>query len=162
MGQRGDDKIAFSEEQEALVVESWKVMKKDAASLGLKLFLRVFEIAPSTAKLFPFLRDSNVPLEKNPKLKQHAMYVFIMTCDSAAQLRKEGEVTVKDTTLKKLGASHSKYGVLNEHFEVLRFALLDTIKDAVPDMWGPEMKSAWTEAYNQLVAAIKQEMRRSS
>ena len=39
---------------------------------------RLFEIIPSAAKRFSFLRDSNVPLEKNPKLKAHAMGVFVM------------------------------------------------------------------------------------
>ncbi|CAD5193511.1 unnamed protein product [Musa acuminata subsp. malaccensis] len=149
----------FTEEQEALVLKSWNVMKKDSANLGLKLFLRIFEIAPSATRLFSFLRDSDVPLDKNPKLKRHAMSVFVMTCESAVQLRKAGKVTVKETTLKRLGASHFKYGVVNEHFEVTRFALLDTIKEAVPDMWCPEMKAAWGEAYNKLVAAIKEEMK---
>ncbi|RWW85696.1 hypothetical protein BHE74_00005610 [Ensete ventricosum] len=82
------------------------------------------------------------------------------TCESAVQLRKAGKVTVRETTLKRLGATHSKYGVVNEHFEVTRFALLDTIKEAVPEMWCPEMKAAWGEAYDQLVAAIKQEMKK--
>lgn len=31
---------AFTEEQEALVVKSWNVMKKNAGELGLKFFLR--------------------------------------------------------------------------------------------------------------------------
>lgn len=31
---------AFTEEQEALVVKSWKSMKKDAGELGVKFFLR--------------------------------------------------------------------------------------------------------------------------
>lgn len=39
---------------------------------------RIFDIAPSASKLFSFLRDSDVPLEKNPKLKPHAMSVFVM------------------------------------------------------------------------------------
>ena len=29
------------------------------------------------------------------------------------------------------------------------------MKEAVPEMWSPEMKNAWREAYDQLVAAIK-------
>ncbi|ESR36387.1 hypothetical protein CICLE_v10029451mg [Citrus x clementina] len=153
---------AFTEEQEALVVKSWNVMKKNAGELGLKFFLRIFEIAPSAQKLFSFLRDSNVPLEQNQKLKTHAMSVFVMTCESAVQLRKAGKVTVRESTLKKLGAVHFKYGVVNEHFEVTKFSLLETIKEAVPEMWSPEMKSAWSEAYDQLVAAIKSEMKPSS
>ncbi|XP_072971413.1 anaerobic nitrite reductase GLB1-like [Typha angustifolia] len=149
----------FTEEQEALVVKSWSVMKKDAANLGLNFFLKIFEIAPSATQLFSFLRDSEVPLEKNPKLKPHAMSVFVMTCEAAAQLRKAGKITVRETTLKKLGATHRKYGVADGHFEVTRFALLETIKEAVPEMWSPEMKNAWGVAYDQLVAAIKEEMK---
>ncbi|RWR75872.1 Hemoglobin 1, GLB1,NSHB1,ATGLB1,HB1 [Cinnamomum micranthum f. kanehirae] len=150
---------AFSEEQEALVVKSWNAMKKDAGELGMKFFLRIFEIAPSAKRLFSFLRDSDIPLEKNPKLKPHAMTVFVMTCESAVQLRKAGRVTVRESTLKDLGATHFKYGVVDEHYEVTKFALLDTIKEAIPDMWSPEMKSAWGEAYDELVAAIKKEMK---
>ncbi|KAJ0010840.1 hypothetical protein Pint_34559 [Pistacia integerrima] len=153
---------SFTEEQEALVVKSWNVMKKNTGELGLKFFLKIFEIAPSAQKLFSFLKDSNVPLEQNQKLKSHAMSVFVMTCESAVQLRKAGKVTVRESTLKKLGATHFKYGVVNEHFEVTKFALLETIKEAVPEMWSPEMKNAWGEAYDQLVAAIKAEMKPSS
>ncbi|KAL0454195.1 UNVERIFIED_CONTAM: Non-symbiotic hemoglobin 1 [Sesamum latifolium] len=81
------------------------------------------------------------------------------TCESAIQLRRAGKVTVKDSTLKDLGATHFKYGVVDEHFEVTKYALLETIKEAVPEMWSPEMKTAWAEAYDQLAAAIKTEMK---
>ncbi|KAE8654388.1 Non-symbiotic hemoglobin 1 [Hibiscus syriacus] len=130
----------FTEEQEPLVVKSWTAMKKNSAELGLKFFLK----------------DPNVPLEQ--KLKPHAMSVFVMTCESAVQLRKAGKVTVRETTLKKLGATHFKYGVVAEHFEVTTFALSETIKEAVPEMRSAEMKNAWGEAYDRLVEAIKAEM----
>ncbi|MVF47770.1 hypothetical protein D8760_19815, partial [Proteus mirabilis] len=63
------------------------------------------------------------------------------------------------STLKKLGAAHCKYGVADEHFEVTKFALLETIKEAVPDMWSVDMKNAWGEAFDQLVNGIKTEMK---
>ncbi|KAK3023000.1 hypothetical protein RJ639_044994 [Escallonia herrerae] len=150
---------AFTEEQEALVVKSWSSMKKNAGELGLKFFLRIFEIAPSAKNLFSFLKDSDVPLEQNPKLKPHAVTVFVMTCESAVQLRKVGKASVKESSLIDLGATHFKYGVADEHFEVTKYALLEIIKEAVPEMWSPEMKNAWGEAYDQLVAAIKKEMK---
>ncbi|XVE67417.1 hypothetical protein DITRI_Ditri08aG0159100 [Diplodiscus trichospermus] len=152
----------FTEEQEALVVKSWNVMKKNAAELGLKFFLKIFEIAPSAQKLFSFLRESNVPLEQNPKLKPHAMAVFVMTCESAVQLRKSGKATVRESSLKKLGAVHFNYGVVDEHFEVTKFALWRPNKEAVPEMWSAETKNAWGEAYDCLVAAIKAEMKACS
>jgi len=46
--------------------------------------------------------------------------------------------------------------------KVTKFALLETIKEAVPEMWSPAMKNAWGEAYDQLVNAIKSEMKPSS
>ncbi|XP_065855597.1 anaerobic nitrite reductase MHB1 [Euphorbia lathyris] len=162
MSTSSDCKVVFTEEQEALVVQSWNIMKKNSADLGLKFFLKIFEIAPSAQKMFSFLKESNVPLQHNSKLKSHAMAVFMMTCESAVQLRKAGKVTVRETTLKKLGAVHLKFGVVDEHFEVTKFALLDTIKEAVGEIWSEEMKSAWGEAYDQLVASIKAEMKPSS
>jgi len=39
---------------------------------------RILEIAPAAKQLFSFLKDSNVPLEENPKLKPQAMAVFVM------------------------------------------------------------------------------------
>lgn len=39
---------------------------------------RIFEIAPSAKKMFSFLKDSNVPLDQNPKLKIHAKSVLVM------------------------------------------------------------------------------------
>lgn len=36
---------------------------------------------------------------------------------------------------------------------------METIKEASGEMWSAEMKGAWTAAYDQLVAAIKTEMK---
>ena len=111
--------------------------------------------------MFPFLRDAaaDEPLESHPKLKAHAVTVFVMACESATQLRKTGDVKVREATLRRLGAAHVKAGVADAHFEVVKAALLDTIEGAVPEMWTPEMKGAWEEAYDQLAAAIKDEMK---
>lgn len=40
------------------------------------------------------------------------------TCESAVNLRKAGKVTVRESNLIDLGATHFKYGVVDEHFEV--------------------------------------------
>ncbi|KAF2931657.1 anaerobic nitrite reductase NSHB5-like [Oryza sativa Japonica Group] len=156
--------MGFSETQEELVLRSWQSMKKDSESIALKFFLRIFEIAPAAKQMFSFLRDSgdDVPLENHPKVKAHAVTVFVMACESATQLRKTGDVKVREATLRRLGATHVKAGVADAYFEVVKTALLDTIKDAVPEMWSPEMKGAWEEAYDQLAAAIKEEMKKAA
>ncbi|XP_027354441.1 non-symbiotic hemoglobin 1-like [Abrus precatorius] len=152
----------FTEEQEALVVKSWNQMKNNSPQLSLTFFKKILEIAPPAKQLFSFLKDSDLPLDQNPKLMSHAMAVFVMTCESAVQLRKAGKVTVRESNLKKLGATHFKAGVVAEHFEVTKAALVETVKEAVPEMWSPAMKKAWEEAHDQLADAIKSEMKPSS
>ncbi|XP_043709254.1 hemoglobin-2 [Telopea speciosissima] len=154
--------MAFSEEQEALVVKSWAVMKPNAGELGMKMFLRIFEIAPVAKTLFSFLKDAEGPLEHNQKLKTHSVAVFVMACESAVQLRKSGKPTARESSITKLAATHIKSGVVDAHFEVVKTALLETIKDAVPEMWSPEMQGAWGEAYDELATAIKKEMKPST
>lgn len=43
---------------------------------------------------------------------------LIQTCEAAVQLRKAGQIVIRDSSLKKMGAVHYKYGVVDEHFEV--------------------------------------------
>ncbi|KAL7184790.1 hypothetical protein ACSBR2_026850 [Camellia fascicularis] len=151
--------MGFTEKQEALVKESWEVMKQNIPEFSLRFFTLIIEIAPAAKNLFSFLKDSNEVPKNNPKLKAHAVKVFKMTCESAIQLREKGEVVVSDTTLKYLGSVHVQKGVIDPHFEVVKEALLRTVKEAIGEKWNEEMNGAWGEAYDQLAAAIKAEMK---
>lgn len=51
------------------------------------------------------------------------LLLLLQTCESAVQLRKAGKVTVRESSLKKLGATHFKNGVVDEHFEVYKFSM---------------------------------------
>ncbi|KAK9724095.1 hypothetical protein RND81_05G047700 [Saponaria officinalis] len=151
--------MGFTEKEEALVKESWEIMKQNIAENSLRFFTIILEIAPAAKDLFSFLRDSDQIPQSNPKLKAHAVKVFKMTCEAAIQLRESGTVVVGETTLKYLGAVHVKSGVADPHFEVVKEALLKTVQEAVGDKWSDEMKCAWGAAYDQLAAAIKAEMK---
>ncbi|MFQ6652734.1 hypothetical protein Gotur_024458 [Gossypium turneri] len=151
--------MGFTEKQEG-VKESWEVLKQDIPHFSLRFFSLILEIAPGAKNMFSFLRESEEIPQNNPKLKAHAVKVFKMTCESAIQLREKGEVVVADTTLKYLGTVHVKSGVKDPHFEVVKEALLRTIKEAIgEDKWNEEMNNAWDEAYDQLAEAIKAEMK---
>eukprot|EP00249_Psilotum_nudum_P009812 c22169_g1_i2 orf=271-1059(+) len=149
---------AFTEEQESLVKEAWKELKKDAGRHSLNLFLKVFEIAPSTKRLFGFLQESNVPLEKNSKLKSHALKVFILVGEAASSLRNKGGVETPGSTLKDMASTHLKKHVVEEHYDVLKYCLMKTLEEGLPQgMWTKDMKGAWVEAYQALVLAMQVE-----
>ncbi|XP_042011581.1 non-symbiotic hemoglobin 2 [Salvia splendens] len=151
--------VGFSEKQEGLVKESWEVMKHDVSNLSLRFFTLILEIAPAAKGMFSFLKDSDEIPQNNPKLKAHAVKVFKMTCESAIQLHEKGEVVVADTTLKWLGAIHLQKGVIDPHFEVVKEALLRTVKEAMGEKCSDEMSGAWADAYDHLATAIKNEMK---
>ncbi|KAF2318443.1 hypothetical protein GH714_007703 [Hevea brasiliensis] len=136
-----------------------EILKQDIPQYSLRLFSSIIEVQPAAKDMFSFLRDSDEIPQNNPKLKAHAAKVFKLTCESAIQLRKKGGAVIDETTLKHLGSVHLKNGVLEPHFQMVKEALLRTIKEAVGDKWSEDMGSAWGEAYDQLAAAINAEMK---
>ncbi|CDY71312.1 BnaAnng36930D [Brassica napus] len=74
--------IVFTEKQEALVKESWEILKQDIPKYSLHFFSQILEIAPAAKDMFSFLRDTDEVPHNNPKLKAHAVKVFkmVFTC----------------------------------------------------------------------------------
>ncbi|KAF3606002.1 hypothetical protein DY000_02050973 [Brassica cretica] len=72
--------IVFTDKQEALVKESWEILKKDIPKYSLHFFSQILEIAPPAKDMFSFLRDTDEVPHNNPKLKAHAVKVFKMVC----------------------------------------------------------------------------------
>ncbi|KAK6137873.1 hypothetical protein DH2020_028381 [Rehmannia glutinosa] len=134
-------------------------MKQNIPDLSLRFFSLILEIAPAAKNMFSFLKDTDEIPQNNPKLKAHAVKVFKMV---SIQLHEKGEVVVADTTLKWLGSVHLQNGVIDPHFEVVKEALLRTVKEAIGEKWSEEMNGAWGEAYDQLATAIKNEMKPES
>ncbi|GJX16529.1 non-symbiotic hemoglobin 2 [Tanacetum coccineum] len=149
----------FSEKQEALVKESWMVMKEDIPALSLYLYKMILEIAPEARGLFSFLKDTTGLPQNNPKLKSHAVKVFKMVCEAAIQLREKGEVVILGSTLKYMGTVHVQKGIVDSQFEIIKEALIRTVEKAMGDKCSEEMKEAWSVAYDHLASAIKTEMK---
>ncbi|KAK7278626.1 hypothetical protein RJT34_23660 [Clitoria ternatea] len=148
----------FTERQEALVKSSWEELKQNILHHSIRFFTLIVEIAPATKNMFSFLKDYDEIPQNNTKLQFHTVKVFEMTYESAVQLRKKG-VVITDVTLQYLSSIHVPKGVTDAHFEVIKEALLKTIKEAMEDEWSEELGNAWEIAYDELAAAIKKAMR---
>jgi hypothetical protein len=59
--------VNFTEEQEALILKSWAVMKKNAADLGLKFFLK-YVVNFLLSSLLMFFFQKNTFYKYNPGL----------------------------------------------------------------------------------------------
>ncbi|XP_002963458.2 hemoglobin-2 isoform X1 [Selaginella moellendorffii] len=149
---------AESKSNAELVKDSWRVLKRDAGTHATAFFLKIFEIAPTAKQLFSFMRDSTVPAEANPHLKSHALVVFTMTCEAAILLGEDPTLAALRPKLLEMGHTHVVHKVIDEHFDVVKYALLETLKEALKDEWSPSMKAAWAEAYDAVTKIIKDEM----
>ncbi|CAK9156175.1 unnamed protein product [Ilex paraguariensis] len=134
--------MGITDKQEAMVKDSWEVVKQNIPEWSLRFFTLILEIAPMAKNMFSFLKDTGEIPHNNLKLKAHALKVF-----------------------KMLGSVHVQNDVLDPHFEVqttllvVKEALLATVNKAVGEKWSEEMNGAWSEVYDQLAAAIKAEMK---
>ena len=50
--------------------------------------------------------------------------------------------------LVELGARHRGYGVLPEHYPLVRQALIDTLRAAFGQEWTPELETTWGDAFD--------------
>ncbi|KAJ1435813.1 Leghemeoglobin [Sesbania bispinosa] len=148
----------FTERQQALVTSSWEELNLNFAHHSLRFFTLILEIAPATKNMFSFLRDHDEIPNNNTMLQYHAYRVFQLTYESAIQLREKRKV-ITDGTLKYLGSIHVRKGVTDLHFEVVKEALLKTMKEAMGDKWSEELSNAWEVAYGELAIAIKKAMK---
>ena len=58
--------------------------------------------------------------------------------------------------IKNLARRHVKYGVQEEHYELVGAALLWTLEQALAAMWTNEVKQAWANCYGLLSSAMLQ------
>ncbi|KAJ1435818.1 Leghemeoglobin, iron-binding site [Sesbania bispinosa] len=150
--------VVFTERQEALVNSSHEAFTQNISRLSIIFYTLILEKVPAAKDMFSFLKDSDGIPHNNPNLEAHAEKVFDLTRSSAAQLRAQGKVEIEAVALKFLGFVHAKKGVVDSHFEVLKEALLKTIKEAAGDKWSEELSNAWEIAYDELAAVIKKGM----
>ncbi|KAK7274941.1 hypothetical protein RIF29_16043 [Crotalaria pallida] len=154
--------VAFSEQQAVLVKSSWEEFNSNIPKYTHRFFTLVVEIAPATKDLFSFLKGSNEVPQNNPDLQQaHGVKFFKLVYEAAIQLQDKGEVAT-DATLKNLGAVHVAKGVIEPYFEVVKKALLETIKEVVGNKWTDELGNAWVVAYDELAIVIKKEMKNAT
>jgi hemoglobin-like flavoprotein len=80
--------------------------------------------------------------------QQHLMSSLVLVIDS---LRKPEVLT---DALKKLGARHVNYGTIGEHYPIVGATLLKTFESYLGADWTPEVKQAWTDAYEAIASIM--------
>ncbi|MGI9335178.1 MAG: globin family protein [Gammaproteobacteria bacterium] len=116
-------------------------MGEEAASL---FYERLFEIDPSTRKLF---QSVDMPAQRTKLVK--ALDQVVNGLDRPEDLL---------PVLEQLGRRHAEYGVVDSHYDSVGAALLWTLEQGLGPAWTRQAREAWTSAY----ALISNVMRRAT
>lgn len=126
----------MKESQITLVQESFKKVAPIADQAAELFYGRLFEIAPQVKPMFA-----------NTDIKSQGQKLMATLSVAVKGLSDLDSIV---PIVQKLGVTHLKYGVKEEHFPIVAEALLWTLEQGLGDAWNDETKSAWVEAYTLL------------
>ncbi|MFQ5702743.1 MAG: globin family protein [Gemmatimonadales bacterium] len=107
---------------------------------------KLFELDPSTRPLFT--GDMRAQGQK-----------FMSTLSYAVHgLTRLGAVA---PVIEQLGRDHVRYGVVDEHYDTVKRALLWALEQTLADDFTRDVESAWSEAYD-IIAEIMKDAARSA
>jgi len=119
---------------------------------------RIFEIAPGAWKMFPFGQDYETcddAMFQEPSFQKHAKQVVGML-DSAVHFLGPDLSTLEDALIQ-LGARHTTYGVLPEHYPIVGQALLGTLEAALgKEVFNKQLQEAWAALYGFVTSSMLQ------
>ena len=127
--------------QKQLVQSSWEKVLPISESVATLFYERLFELDPSTRPLF---KHTNMP-EQRKKLMR-----AIDTVVNGLNMLDQLIPAVSD-----LGRRHVAYGVTDEHYSSVGRALTWTLERVLGADFTPEVKEAWTTAYNVIADTMK-------
>ena len=128
-------KAPMDDSQVTLVKSSWAKVEPIAPTAATLFYDRLFSVAPAVRPLFP----DDITEQKHKLMEM--LGVVVNGLDDLPSI--VGGV-------QALGARHAGYGAVPEHYTVVGDCLLWTLGQGLGDEFTPDVKAAWTEAYQIL------------
>ncbi|MFB2892813.1 globin family protein [Aerosakkonemataceae cyanobacterium BLCC-F50] len=125
-----------------LLEQSFAQIKPNSEEFVASFYDNLFTAYPEAKALFATTNMN--------EQRKHLLAALVMVVQN---LRKP-EVLVE--ILQTLGAKHIKYGTLPEHYPLVGQALLTTFGQYLQQDWTPEIKQAWTDAFEAITALMLQ------
>ncbi len=120
-----------------LIRSSFEAVKPISNEAMTHFYETLFQNFPAVKPLF-----AHTDLERQKKSLIHALAYIVDHLDDSDHLVEY---------LKKLGSSHVKYSIQDEHYPMIGQSLLSTLKFFFKGNWNAELEMEWTHAY-QLIS----------
>ena len=131
----------MNSEQKQLVADTWTQVAPIADAAAEIFYGRLFEIDPTTRKLF---RATDMAAQRKKLLQMLSFAVNGLD-----------DLDVLVSKVKDLGRRHAGYGVTDAQYDSVGAALLWTLEQGLGRAWTPAVASAWTEVYGMLSGIMR-------
>lgn len=115
---------------------SLNIMLNDQEAFAETFYAKVFEISPQTRELFK--RN----MKDQGRLLTHMLAGIVYSMARRDHL---------ESGIRSLGKSHERYGVVREHYPVVREAMLYTIDKSLGPLKHDKTMEAWTSTLDQIL-----------
>jgi hemoglobin-like flavoprotein len=130
--------------------ESFNMMAPRKEAFARRFYSQLFALYPQTRQLFP-------PTEEGMR-RQESSLIATLAVVVAGVERGENLTAV----IRKLGERHHRYGARAAHYPLVGQLLLQTFQDFLGDAFTPQMKEAWSKAYEIISAEMLKGANQSS
>ena len=128
------------EPERLAVAASLARMSSRMRTLTKRLYERLFAEHPALRVLFP---------DDLSALQDKLAHALNLSIDGLADPERLAPV------LEDLGRRHARYGVVGEHFDALRIALLGALEEVDAADWNPTLERGWKRAYAFISGAMR-------
>ncbi len=132
--------MSITEQQIALVQESWEKVVPIQETAAELFYGQLFEIAPEVKPLF------------KGDMKSQGRKLMTMLNTAVKSLNDLDAIV---PAVQDMGKRHVGYGVKDEHYDVVAEALLWTLGKGLGDDFTDEVKDAWVAVYTLVATVMK-------
>ena len=128
-------------QQISLVKNSWKNFRQvEPVALGDLFYSHLIQKNPSLKTIFKF------SLERQSKL----LFDFLSTI-----ITRLDQINDIENDIKLVASTYAEYGILPQHYEMMRTALLWTLEKGLEKDWTPELADAWLTGSIEVMNIMK-------
>lgn len=126
----------MTEEQKALVKQSFPKVLAGTLSSTSSLYEKLFELAPETKDLF-----KNTSMDRQSQMLIAAIGRIVKSIDN-------WDVVKPD--LEAIATRHINYGLSPEHFAFFGQALIHMLRTSLKENWTKDLEDAWKAVYQNV------------
>ena len=132
----------LSSYQITLVKESWKKLAPKLIDVAQKFYINLFDLDPSLQSMF----------DETDMDSQHKKFTDTIT----VVVKGLDQFEVLGPAIGELGNRHVGYGVSNEHYAIVKKALLDAIEFELESDFTSDAKIAWIKTYDAMSTLMRE------